>query len=140
MYDWVNFFQFFSLFEYCGRKSAIQYVDANLGMSTFAGIFKQSMGARNRVGIGLSYRLARLHRLVVLIPWNRFLGSLKFKNTGSVVYNAVDMKTVPRRKIRLIESNKKCLYLKKLTCKRTLRKVFICLKPPSLLGVFLGWF
>ncbi len=26
-----------------------------------AGIFKQSMGARNRVGIGLSYRPARLH-------------------------------------------------------------------------------
>ncbi len=27
-----------------------------------AGIFEQSMGARNRVGIGLSYRPARLHR------------------------------------------------------------------------------
>ncbi len=37
-----------------------------------AGIFKQSMGARNRVGIGLSYRPARLHRLV---GWrNKFLG------------------------------------------------------------------
>jgi hypothetical protein len=36
-----------------------------------AGIFKQSMGARNR---GLSYRL---HRLAELIPWNRFLGSVK---------------------------------------------------------------
>ncbi len=34
--------------------------------------------------------------------------------------------TVPqhRRKIRLIESNAKCRYLKKLTCKRTLRQVF----------------
>jgi hypothetical protein len=42
-----------------------------------AGIFKQSMGARNRVGIGLSYRPARLLRLAELIPWNRFLGSLK---------------------------------------------------------------
>jgi hypothetical protein len=31
-----------------------------------AGIFKQSMGARNRVGIGLSYRPARLHRLAEL--------------------------------------------------------------------------
>ncbi len=38
------------------------------------GIFKQSMGARNRVGIGLSYRPARLHRLAEFIPWNRFLG------------------------------------------------------------------
>jgi hypothetical protein len=36
------------------------------------------MGARNRVGIGLSYRPARLHRLR-----NRFLGSLKFKNAVS---------------------------------------------------------
>ncbi len=48
-----------------------------------AGIFKQSMGARNRVGIGLSYRPARLQSLAELVPWNRFLGSLKFKNSGS---------------------------------------------------------
>ncbi len=33
-----------------------------------AGIFRQSMGARNRVGIGLSYRPARLHKLVESIP------------------------------------------------------------------------
>ncbi len=39
-----------------------------------AGIFKQSMGARNRVGYGLSYRPARLHRLAEFIAWNRFLG------------------------------------------------------------------
>ncbi len=36
------------------------------------GILKQSMGAWNRVGIGLSYRPARL---AVSIPWNWFLGS-----------------------------------------------------------------
>jgi hypothetical protein len=42
-----------------------------------AGIFKQSMGARNRVGIELSYRSARLHRLAEFIPWNRFLGSIQ---------------------------------------------------------------
>jgi hypothetical protein len=41
-----------------------------------AGIFKQSMGARNRFGIGLSYRPDRLHRLAELIPWSRFLGSV----------------------------------------------------------------
>jgi hypothetical protein len=41
------------------------------------GILEQSVGARNRVGIGLSYLTARLHRLAELIPWNRFLGSLK---------------------------------------------------------------
>jgi hypothetical protein len=48
-----------------------------------AGIFKQSMGARNRVGIGLSYRPARIHSLTELFPGNRFLGSLRVKNSGS---------------------------------------------------------
>ncbi len=43
----------------------------------WAGIFKKSMGARHRVGIGLSYRPARLHRLAELMPWHRFLGSIK---------------------------------------------------------------
>ncbi len=42
-----------------------------------AGILIQCMGARNRVGTWLSYRPVRLHRLAELIPWNRFLGSLK---------------------------------------------------------------
>jgi hypothetical protein len=38
------------------------------------------MGAWNRVGIGLSYRPARLH----YTAWrNRFLGSLNLTNTGS---------------------------------------------------------
>ncbi len=36
------------------------------------------MGARNQVGIGIPYRPARLHRLTESIPWNRFLGSLKY--------------------------------------------------------------
>ncbi len=45
-----------------------------------AGICKQSMGARNRVRIGLSWP-AGLHRLAESIPWNRFLGSIKFKNS-----------------------------------------------------------
>ncbi len=35
-----------------------------------AGIFIQPVGARNRVGMGLSYRPARLLRLAELIPWN----------------------------------------------------------------------
>jgi hypothetical protein len=53
-----------------------------------AGIFKQSMGARNRVGIGLSYRPARL----LYIGWqNSFLGidfwaPSTFKNTGSDLF------------------------------------------------------
>ncbi len=33
-----------------------------------AGIFKHSVGARNRVGIGLAYQPAGLHRLAELIP------------------------------------------------------------------------
>ncbi len=41
-----------------------------------ARIFKQSIGARNYVKLGLSFWPARLHRLAELIPWNRFLGSL----------------------------------------------------------------
>jgi hypothetical protein len=45
-----------------------------------AGILKQSMGARNREG--LPYRLARLHRLAELIPWNRFSGSFKVQKFG----------------------------------------------------------
>ncbi len=41
-----------------------------------AGIFKQLIGARNLVGIVLSYGPARLHSLAELVSWNRFLGSL----------------------------------------------------------------
>ncbi len=36
-----------------------------------------------------------------------------------------------RMKIRLIEVKAKCCHLKKLTCKGTLRQVFICLRPRS---------
>ncbi len=52
---------------------------------TSAGIFEQSKGARNQVGIGLTIRPARLHRLAELIPG--LLKSLKIPsqltNTGS---------------------------------------------------------
>jgi hypothetical protein len=46
---------------------------------TCAGIFKQSMRARNRVRIGWSYWPAWLHSLAELVPWNRFLGYIKVK-------------------------------------------------------------
>ncbi len=36
-----------------------------------------------------------------------------------------------RRKIRLIVGNAKCCHLKKVTCKVTLRQVFICLRPST---------
>jgi hypothetical protein len=55
---------------------SIYFMDRTKGSVLCARIFKQSMGARNRVGIGLSYRPVRLHRLVKLIP-SFFLGSLE---------------------------------------------------------------
>ncbi len=42
-----------------------------------AGIFEQSMGARNRVEKGLSCRPAMLRRLAESTPWNRLHKSLK---------------------------------------------------------------
>jgi hypothetical protein len=47
-----------------------------------AGIFKKSMGARHRGGIGFSYRPARLHRLAKSIPRNRCLGSINVYKYG----------------------------------------------------------
>jgi hypothetical protein len=64
----------------CRRYSRelIPFGAVNLGTSckTSAGIFKQSMGARNQVGIGLSYHPTILHSLAELVPRHRFLGSL----------------------------------------------------------------
>ncbi len=42
------------------------------------------MGARNQVGIGLSYRPTRPDRLAEFIPWNRFLGSMNVLKYGLV--------------------------------------------------------
>jgi hypothetical protein len=60
-------------------------------LGSLYGILEQSMGARNRVGIGLSYRPARLHRLAEFIPWNRFLGSkIVYKNGLATYAGGVD--------------------------------------------------
>ncbi len=68
------------LTAHCGLNSTYgtrPYLEqSQLFIQTWAGFFKQSVGARNRVGLGLSYRPARLHRLAEFIPWNRFLGSI----------------------------------------------------------------
>jgi hypothetical protein len=63
--------QFFAIYRTLHALSSGVHTEWRLrisGVGTFlhdgkisAGIFKQSMGARNRVGIGLSYRTARLH-------------------------------------------------------------------------------
>jgi hypothetical protein len=50
---------------------------SNSSHPTLCWNFEQSMGAKNRVGTGLWYRTAGLHRLAESIPWNRFLVSLK---------------------------------------------------------------
>jgi hypothetical protein len=47
-----------------------------------AGNLEQFMGVKNQIGIGLSYRPARLHRLTESIPWNRFLGYLNVYKFG----------------------------------------------------------
>jgi hypothetical protein len=51
----------------------------------------------------------------------------------SYVRVSVSLRTIPDK------SNANYRHLKKLTCKRTLRQVFICLRPPPLLGSCLGW-
>ncbi len=43
-------------------------IDYYVAWRSSAGILEQPMGTRNRVGIGLSYRDARLHRLAESIP------------------------------------------------------------------------
>jgi hypothetical protein len=70
--------------------------------------FKQSMGARNQVGIGLSYQPARLEPVFVCksfkeplnrflswraesIPWNRFLSSLNVYKYGLRTGNRISM-------------------------------------------------
>jgi hypothetical protein len=56
------------------------------------GSFKQSMGARNRAGLGLSYQPARLHRLTEMILW-------KFQEINSV---GVDSRAPKSFKIRTL--------------------------------------
>ncbi len=56
-------------------------------------------------------------------------------------FNLASSKQVPpfkQRKVILIEGKAKCRHLKKLTCKGTLRQVFICLRHSPLLGFCLG--
>jgi hypothetical protein len=43
-----------------------------------------------------------------------------------------------QKKIILIKGKAKCRYLRKFTCKGTLRQVFTCLRPPPILGFCLG--
>jgi hypothetical protein len=49
----------------------------------FETIYGDEEPSRNRV----VDRPARVHRLAESIPWNRFMGPLKFKNIGSACTN-----------------------------------------------------
>jgi hypothetical protein len=51
--------------KYTGPKNAqeLLFFFSSSGLKASAGILEQSAGARNRVGIGLSYRPTSLHRL-----------------------------------------------------------------------------
>ncbi len=62
----LYFLRFSPLFSFC-------FPLIFLLLHAFSPVFSM-LGARNRVGIRLSYRPARLHRLAELTPWNRFLG------------------------------------------------------------------
>jgi hypothetical protein len=62
--------------RFCHLQLHASRLRRDIDVVNCAVIFKQSVGARNRVGIGLSYRPARLHSLAKLHPWNRFLGSI----------------------------------------------------------------
>ncbi len=77
-----------------GERSVLLASHARWGRLSCAGIFKQSMGARNRVGIGLSYLPDRLHSLAKLIPWNRFLDSSKVKQIGLCDLNPAKMRVI----------------------------------------------
>ncbi len=59
------------------QKYVCRYQHINIYFLFCTGILEHSMGARNRVGLGLSYQSARLHRLAESIPWNQFLGSFQ---------------------------------------------------------------
>jgi hypothetical protein len=61
-------------------------VDSGIGL-LMLNVLESTMGARNRVGRGVLYQPARLHRLAESIALNRFLGSLKFKNSVSVCFS-----------------------------------------------------
>jgi hypothetical protein len=77
------------------RRPYLQYTPFRLASCmSRTGILEQSMGSRNRVGTGLSYRPARLYRLAGSIPRNRFLGSikiLKYRYTNYMNYVRFDL-------------------------------------------------
>jgi hypothetical protein len=73
------------------NTSSMDVQSVSISTASRAGIFKKSMGARHREGIGLSYRPAILHRMAELMPWNRFLGLINVLKCGL----CMDVQCVP---------------------------------------------
>ena len=93
-------FHKFSLLRFLGSLKVYKF-------GLCSGIFEQSMGARNRIGIGLSYRPARLHRLAGrydnAVP-TRFLAPIDCSKIRAQIWNffpflqkARDFFLVPKR-------------------------------------------
>ncbi len=68
--------------KYLSRDTVVVFllVHSSWILDNWAGIFKQSMGARNRVGIGLCTGppgyIGWWNSILGIIPWNQFLGSI----------------------------------------------------------------
>jgi hypothetical protein len=65
-----NILQSFNYTPFLFYKKRFKSEIISFWLCTLSWNFKESMGAINRGGIGLSYRPARLHRLAEFIPWN----------------------------------------------------------------------
>ncbi len=86
-YPWLSQFKN-TLFSFSFAQKRLQ-IHPSKKVEACAGFLNNLYGrggARNRIGIGLSYRPAKLNRLAELIPWNRFLGSLKVKKFELVCF------------------------------------------------------
>jgi hypothetical protein len=62
----ANQASFFKIKHTCRFSMRLEIISSHI----CAGILDQSMGARNRVGIGLLHRPAARHKLTESIPWN----------------------------------------------------------------------
>ncbi len=77
--------------------------------------------------------LTFLRRSVAMLRGKSHKGCIFFKLSQLLGnQNAMDQ-------FNYIDAKEKCRHLKKLTCKGTLRQMYICLRPPPLLGFCLGW-
>jgi hypothetical protein len=68
----------------------------------------------NKVVIGLSSRPARPHRLPEMIPWNRFLGSLKVKQIWALMDSREKCKKIKYENVQKLKKRQllpACLYL-----------------------------